>query len=187
MPLNHSFCPRCTLPVYDGRVCRKCHGKSALDQLIVCMRYEEGAVREAIHTFKYNGVFDISSLLGKIMREKLRRSRVVYDVVVPGPLHKQRLRQRGFNQATLLVQSMSLQPMRGLVRKQYTVPQADLERTARLMNLKDAFEWRGGEIIGQTILLVDDVSTTGATLQACAHALKRAGVREVIGFVLAHG
>jgi len=111
------------------------------------------------------------------------------------PLHKRRRRERGFNQSELLAQTISerlgisLLPGDTLVRIRSTPPQLSMKsRAARLENLRDAFAVQTtNEITGKTILLVDDVSTTGATLNEAARALKAAGAREVWGLVVAHG
>lgn len=103
------------------------------------------------------------------------------DAVVPVPLHRARHRQRGFNQAHDLARQLGLPTLRALRRVRATHPQADLPAEARRINVQDAFacsrtwtDWRGA-----TLVLVDDVSTTGSTLEACARALRAGGAAEV--------
>lgn len=111
------------------------------------------------------------------------------DVVVPVPLHAGRLAERGYNQAALLARPVARvigAPLacRALVRVRATERQASLDREARLANVVDAFACRG-DVRGRRVLLVDDVTTTGATLNACRSALAVAGARDVVALVLA--
>lgn len=114
-------------------------------------------------------------------------------LLIPVPLHKKRLKERGFNQAELL--ALELEKYFGfkaesgvLERRRYTTAQVDLGGSDRKLNVKDAFDCFAGEKIkDQKIILIDDVFTTGATMQECAKILKRAGAREVYGLVLARG
>jgi ComF family protein len=112
------------------------------------------------------------------------------DVVVPVPLHAKRLRERGFNQALILAEktaSIYNRPIEEcLDRHRDTMPQWFLNRSQRLENLRDAFRARDGfKFSGRSFLLIDDVCTTGATLENCAEALLRAGAKNVYAFVLA--
>jgi ComF family protein len=101
------------------------------------------------------------------------------DLVVPVPLHRSRERARGFNQARELSRCLGCPMLDALVRTRKTASQADLTAAKRAANVAGAFAWRGGALDGLAIVLVDDVSTTGATLNACARALLAAGAREV--------
>jgi ComF family protein len=107
------------------------------------------------------------------------------DVLVPVPLHPRRLRERGFNQSTLLAREIGRRVgrpcgERALVRRKDTSPQAGLTAAARRRNVAGAFAVRRrGQVAGRVVTLVDDVFTTGATAYACARALEEAGAREV--------
>lgn len=151
-----------------------------------------GPIRDAVHELKYRGRSDLGPRLGVPMAEKVLRSGISIDRVMPIPLHPSRQRARGYNQAALLaakIASLLGVPLdrRSLVRTRVTPPQAELDREERLQNLHSAFEIRAkeGELDGAKILLVDDVMTTGATLDAAAEVLFEAGVRRVDAFVLA--
>ncbi|MES1255054.1 MAG: phosphoribosyltransferase family protein [Acidobacteriota bacterium] len=103
------------------------------------------------------------------------------DYLVPVPLHPSRRRQRGFNQAEDLARHIGLPVLGALRRTRATRPQLDLPAAQRHRNVRRAFALtgRGQHAAGRTVVLIDDVSTTGATLQACAHVLKEAGAAEV--------
>jgi len=102
------------------------------------------------------------------------------DLVVAVPLHRSRERARGFNQARELGRHLGLPVADALARTRRTPPQADLPAARRHANVRGAFEWRKGvPVTGRTIVLVDDVSTTGATLNACARPLLDAGAAEI--------
>ena len=112
------------------------------------------------------------------------------DCVLAVPLHERRLSQRGFNQADLLARELrmklSLDSARGaLVRTRATPPQVGHDRMWRLENVRGAFAWRGPDLGGRSVMLVDDVATTGATLEACAAALRASGSGPVIGVSVA--
>lgn len=150
-----------------------------------------GFMRKAIHEFKYGGVFSLAPVLGKILADYLNESRMPADVVVSVPLHQSRRKERGYDQAELLAESLTkhtgLPLGRGwLVRQRPTLPQV---RTASAMerwsNVRAAFAPGPRVERSRTVLLVDDVCTTGATLEACAMALQEAGVGHVWGLTVA--
>jgi len=108
------------------------------------------------------------------------------DVVVPVPLHWRRRRQRGFNQAEALVRSLGQPWQDALRRRRSTRSQTDLQAAQRHRNVRDAFVLRRrASVSGRLVLLVDDVATTGATLEACARVLRAAGAREVRALTVA--
>jgi ComF family protein len=145
----------------------------------------DGCLRDIIHALKYEGRRSIAPTLGALMRsagaELLRGA----DVAVPVPLHPRRERSRGFNQADDLARALGL-PVRPLLRRiRNTTSQIELPKDERQRNVRDAFALRasGGSedppLHAAVLVLVDDVSTTGATLDACASVLKAAGAKEV--------
>ncbi len=151
-----------------------------------------GALARAIVRLKYDPRPELATPLGELLRRGVSRlGGWAPHVVVPVPLHPSRLAERGFNQAALLAGPVARDlgaPLlaRALVRTRDTPQQATLDRAGRLGNVRRAFAARDPEALaGKRVLLVDDVRSTGATLDACAEALRAAGVREVRALVLA--
>jgi len=151
--------------------------------------YSEGPLREAIHGFKYEGARALAPLLGEMLYAGWLAARLPGEVVVPVPLHPRRLRERGYNQSQLLARELArLAGLRlddrTLRRERHTRPQVTLNAAERRANVEGAFGC-GPALAGEAVLLVDDVFTTGATLAACAAALKAAGARSVWALTLA--
>jgi ComF family protein len=149
----------------------------------------DGALRRIIHAFKYDARRSLAAPLGRMMRESAGDLLQDVDFAVPVPLHPRRERARGFNQSAELAKELDLPVCSALARIRHTVPQVDLPAARRHANVRNAFRLaRRHALLGRSqapnlsdaiVLLVDDVSTTGATLEACARVLKEAGAREV--------
>lgn len=140
----------------------------------------EGAARELIRCLKYDCVRDAAGLLGREMAACIGGE--AFDALVPVPLHRVRLRERGFNQAELLSRAVgeqkSIPVLPALSRLRETGQQAKLEKERRIKNMEDAFQ-ACEKVKGLRLLLVDDVCTTGATARDCARALRAAGAQSV--------
>jgi ComF family protein len=158
---------------------------------VTAFAYYGGAVETALHKLKYGGRGDLAAPLGHLLRRAARASNVRADAVVPVPLHPRRLVTRGYNQSALLgaeVASELRAPLdtRSLTRVRHTAQQIRLDRGARLANVADAFRVTScRRLEGCRVVLVDDVVTTGATVAACARALRDAGVASVHALVVA--
>ncbi len=150
-----------------------------------------GVARAAIHALKYDGEQRLAAPLGALLARRWNRAGADGDVLVPVPVHPERLRERGFNQAALLAvhagRSLGLPVVSALRREQATVAQHGLGRGARRRNVGGAFlpDRPAAAVAGRSVVLVDDVVTTGATLSACAAALLEAGSSGVAGLTLA--
>lgn len=154
-----------------------------------------GIVRDLIHRFKYGGEVWVGALLADFLTQGLRDPRLKgrsFDAVVPVPLHPLRRREREFNQAEVLSRELArknnLAFCEALERLRYTVTQTHFDRRRRMQNLRDAFGLRrNAPVQGKDLLLVDDVLTTGSTLDECARVLLTAGARSVRALTVARG
>lgn len=161
---------------------------AGLEAMTVAWLYER-PVRRAVHALKYRRKRRVAGALADALADALATP-PVGDALVPVPLHAGRLAERGFNQSEELARRLAARwrlPMRadGLARARDTGHQAGLSRRERLGNVVGAFVWRASEPPPARVILVDDVLTTGATLAACADALRAAGAREVRAVALA--
>ncbi len=153
----------------------------------------DGALRELIHLLKYSGVMTLATPLAALLAVVVHNEPelAAVDVVVPVPLHPRRQRARGYNQAECLARKLAellVLPLdtRSFARRRNTAPQTGLTPRQRRANVRGAFAVRArSQLDAKRILLVDDVCTTGATLNACAQTLKRAGASEVQAITLA--
>jgi ComF family protein len=153
-----------------------------------------GALRHIVHVFKYEGRRSLAGSLARLMREAGSEVLTGSDCVVPVPLHPWRQIRRGFNQANDLAQGLDMPVVRALWRSRYTVSQTGLTAASRRRNVRDAFRLSplltqrtlDTHIRNRIVVLVDDVRTTGATLEACARVLKHAGATEVRALTAAY-
>jgi ComF family protein len=144
----------------------------------------EGPLRSVIHALKYDGRRSLAKPLAALMRERCQAVLDGVDIAIPVPLHSSRRRQRGFNQALDLARGLGLPVTRALRRVRPTSSQITLPEAERHRNVRDAFApaylpWFSRSVRRRVVVLVDDVSTTGATLDACARVLTSMGAREV--------
>lgn len=184
-------CKRCGLPLPSGGAhCFNCRGSKAAKYKCSFIRsaliFNEPS-RALIHAFKYEKFSSIAKFFAPLMYKTYRENPPYFEaeIIAPIPIHKSRLRKRGFNQARLLAEELSKYnniPVEDiLIRKHKTKSQTSLNKIQRKENIKDAFELKKGcNIKGKAIILIDDVCTTGATLEECAKVLKSAGAREVL-------
>lgn len=181
------YCSCCGAPfkgaVGPEHLCQACTIKPPpFDRARAAARYE-GSIRDAIHRLKYQRQLLQAEHLRQVLTVSEAASVVQdADLMLPVPLHPRRLRRRGFNQALLLGQAFPAIPLRTdvLLRQRWTVPQVNLSPQERQANVKGAFAVAKPDvIIGRSVLLLDDVYTTGATVKECTLALRRAGAHTV--------
>ncbi len=183
-------CTRCWRPGV-GAACVLCQvAPPPFDGLRTGYVYE-GLARELVHSFKYRGLTALAAPLAGLCVDSLRDEGRPFDVLVPVPLHSMRKRTRGYNQAELLAghigKALGIRVEgRALERRRGTPQQArSADAEERRRNVAGAFRGRPGVVEGQSVLLIDDVTTTGATLAACAQALKESGAGRIWAFAFA--
>jgi ComF family protein len=197
--IEEPCCPRCGLPLASrpSHLCGRCLANPpSFERLRAVVGYRSDAQEadpagKALRALKYGGRRAIAPTLSRLLAERFPFDPAGLDVVVPVPLHLGRLRERGFNQALLLAREparrcgLPLDPWL-LERRHPTPPQVGLDLAQRRRNLRDAFAVREGRsAAGLRVLLVDDVCTSMATVEACARSLLDAGARSVDALVLA--
>ena len=178
-------CARCWRPRPAGGSCDVCqHAPPAFDRLRAAFVFEGGA-RELVHALKFRGMTALAPPMGSLLAEATRRHGIEAEIVVPVPLSNRGRRARGYNQAEVLSAVLARElglPLvtAALTRRRHAAPQSrSADAEARQRNVAGAFACREDGVAGQRVLLVDDVTTTGVTLAACATALKEAGARSV--------
>lgn len=181
-------CPQCALPTPDGQLCGACLRRPpAFDRTRAALTYAF-PVDQMIPRLKYHGQLAIAPVLGECLAQALEHAPRP-DRLVAMPLHAQRIRERGFNHATEIARTLARQlslplDLDSCRRTRDTPPQMGLKHDARRRNVRGAFSCSAG-VQGQRIALVDDVMTTGTSLDELAATLKRAGAREVSCWVVA--
>lgn len=203
--VDSPLCPKCGIPFVSphglDHVCEACLKQPYQFQAARSFGRYEGALRSVIQQFKFSDTVQLSGPLGRLLWQTFLRNWLPtdFDHVVPVPLHPSRLRQRSYNQAYLLVrhwpgmatQSGTRLPSNWidggtLVRLRRTRPQSGLKREQRARNMHNTFAVESSRCVqGKRYLLVDDVMTTGATADACAHTLINAGAAMVQVLTLA--
>ncbi|MEW6427487.1 MAG: ComF family protein [Thermodesulfobacteriota bacterium] len=189
-------CPVCGIPFphtagNDHRCAACLRGDHAFDLARSAVLYQ-GAARQLLRDFKYRRDFSALPLFTRLLRGQLPEwLPAEADIVLPVPLHLKRLRDRGFNQALVLARGLcharpeTIDPF-VLVRDRWTVPQTSLHGRERRRNLQNAFQVKHPERVrNKTVLLVDDVMTTGTTANECARVLKKNGAARVLVATLA--
>ena len=182
--LTPPLCERCGDPlpawrtiVPSGR-CSRCRRAPGVIECARAIGPYEGTLRTIIHALKYDGRRSLAVPLASLMRERAADILEGVSATVPVPLHSSRRRERGFNQAVDLARGLGLPVSIALRRTRATETQAGLPAAQRHRNVRGAFSTTkaAGLLTGRVVLLVDDVSTTGATLEACARALRADGI-----------
>ncbi len=195
--LTNPHCIICARPFEaetgENHLCESCLRKRPLFNAIETPYLYEGSLKNAIHRFKYGGRSGLACFLGPLLGSfaKDHGLGVDHPLVIPIPLHPRRLRERGFNQSKLLsehvAEGLSAElDFLSLRRIRYTLPQTGLGRHERRKNVRGAFRLQdNSRVSGRTVFLVDDVATTGNTLNACAKTLLKGGADKVFCLVLA--
>lgn len=209
-PQNCLICSQKIPQIRPSPVCRECGDKieieskaclcrqninaSDFDNIFYATRYDDAA-KKCVCLLKYEGKTQLAAFIGNLMTDFACASisREEIDAIVPVPLHPVRQRERRFNQSELIAQHIARKLNKELLRNglrkiKNTPPQAGLDKTQRLKNLKGAFTVDKADIFkDKSVLVIDDVLTTGATFYECARTLEEAGARRTTAFVFARG
>ncbi len=185
------ICPRCGQPQISGILCPACAQSSSSVSTIRSVFRFEGTVREAIHELKYRNLRAIAPTLAGFLSSHLSEQSDLPDAIVPVPLHPTSYKRRGYNQAALLAHELGRHHRLPVLPKclRRTGAGSSQVRTRnvdeRRRNVQNAFEYTGRPLEAARITLIDDVCTTGATLEACATALRGAGAIDVNALTVA--
>ena len=193
------FCHCCSQP-FEGAItqqftCSNCAGREVHFECAVAAYLSCGVVRDFIHSFKYNGQFHLRRPIADWLAQTLCDPRIAarpFDAFVPVPLHHIRFREREFNQAAEIAALVSkrcrIPVLHALKRTRYTSTQTKLDRAERMENLRGAFRVRHtARVKERHIVLVDDVFTTGSTVEECSRVMLRAGAASVRVITVARG
>ena len=198
--LEVQYCPFCTAPkiVFDGKTCPSCKRTKNLNGLYFATAYENFITKRFIRQFKYEPyVKDLATPLASLIIEHLTRVNALGKIsdfsLISAPLHIKKMKQRGYNQSEELAKELSknlvLPFLKDILLKiKPTRTQTELKKEERNKNIRNAFLCAKPDLIkNKNILLVDDVFTSGATMEECAKVLKNAGAKEVWGVAVARG
>jgi ComF family protein len=178
------LCPRCALPSPAGAVCGRCLAHPPhYDATIAALEYRFPA-DALVHALKFRGELALASLLGKLLSERIKDTEI--DCVIPVPLSTSRLRERGYNQAVEIARHVAPEKidLAACVRPGDSAPQTGLDLEQRRHNVRGAFRCTRS-LAGARVAVLDDVMTTGATLDEIAAVLKKAGAARVVNWVAA--
>ena len=177
-------CPNCCAQWPGPDNCPRCFAWDALDGAVAAFDYE-GSVRRAVRGLKYRHTKSLAGVMARNIAPLLA-SYGDEALVLPIPLHRSRHRSRGFNQAELMLRGAGYEhPGARLLRDKKTRAQFGLSHGERRTNVRGAFRYEGPKLADRTVLVVDDVITTGATVNECARVLKDAGARQVVAIAFA--
>jgi len=197
-PVPSPWCRRCGQSIGDAETCFHCHLRLPAFACARAMGQYDGVLRALIHRFKYRDRPQLAEPLGILLADFARIQSsslhdLCFDALLPVPMHPVRQRLRGYNQSDRLARVVARElglPLETqmLTRPRATRPQVGLTGDARRINLRAAFAVPHPELVsGKTLLIVDDVTTTGSTLDACAATLQAAGATAVYALALAAG
>jgi len=184
------ICPSCGNLQNSNELCLACQNHPPAYKQVRSVAIYAGAIREAIHSLKYRRNLALGDIFGNYLINVILINRWEFDLVISVPLSTNRFRERGYNQSNLLALPIALAfktPFHpgALKRTRQTTSQVNLSGIERQKNLENAFSANPKQVKNKTILLVDDVITTGSTLQECSQTLLKAGAKKVYAITLA--
>ena len=191
--IKEPMCPSCGEPHHEGELaglCQRCQRMNPNYNAIRSWAVFEEPLQRAIHRMKYENDLGLGDYFSKFLSKVFRNTNWDVDLVTPVPLGLERYKERWYNQAMLLARPFAWRmdlphKPKALQRVRETLSQVKLTLTERQENVAGAFQARPEIISGKSVLVIDDVTTTGSTLDACADALRHANARQVFGLTLA--
>jgi len=187
-----AYCPLCKQTSSNYNICNNCQTKTALRAVFVVSNYNQQTIEQLVHNLKYRYVEDLAIIIAQLMADFMVKNRFLNEesVITCVPLHKKRQAERGFNQSQLIAkhfsQIMDLEYKELLIRTRNTLSQTQLKRKERQENVKMAFKVIENNLAkNKTIIIIDDVLTTGSTLNECAQVLAQQDYNNIYGLVLA--
>jgi competence protein ComFC len=187
--INSPVCEICGVPENVSRICTVCQKEKPRYSMLRSWAVFVSPVQDALHRLKYRRDIGLGDALAAQMVEFVHRLDWPIDMIIPIPLGRKRLNERGYNQVGLVARPLAMAlgleyASRELRRRRETRSQVGLSKTARLENVRDAFV-AGQQVRGKTVLVVDDVATTGSTLSSAADAFFESGAKDVYGLTVA--
>lgn len=186
--IQENVCIKCGRPFsgeYANGLCSECKNEKVYFDRCSSVFEFSGMVQSALHRLKYEGEREIARGIGAFMSRKLKALKWHVDIILPVPMHEKRMKERGYNQSLLLASEVArecnIDLYEGvLIRNRDTESQTHLSRMERVHNVKGAFDVIGKKAIqGKAVLIIDDIMTTGSTLNECSKVLKQEGAREI--------
>jgi ComF family protein len=186
--LNGTVCEICGLPQHTGGVCNFCRADPPHFRALRAWTVFEDPIRTALHKLKYYRDFSMGDALALQMADFVRGLNWQADMLIPIPLGRQRMKERGYNQSAMIAEPLAMTlgiefAPKTLLRLKETRSQVGLSKQQRQLNVLGAFQATG--VNGKTIIVLDDVSTTGSTLSSSAEALLSAGAKDVYALTVA--
>ena len=200
-------CAYCNKKINERYTCRKCaniieyyhekvniyaNNEFGCDQIISSMPYD-GFMKKCVWQYKFRDAKYFAPAFAEILSSKIKKYNIKFDLIIAVPISSRRMKERGYNQSELIAKNLS--KLTGinyqkdvLIKIKNNLRQSELNLNERKENVKDAYSIKNIECIAdKKILLLDDIYTTGATINECAKILKLAGAKEVIGLTLMYG
>ena len=187
--IKEQGCPFCHKKTNGGRLCAACRAKHELTGVVAYGYFHDPILKQIIHPYKYEGISAAGEVISLLLAQTIKSTAINFDIITFAPVSKRRFNERGYNQAEILAKHLSEYFEKPLFRKiskiKHTPTQVGLKRKDRLRNLEGTIVVKDSDILkGRRVIIIDDVLTTGATLDECARALRQAGARQVWGVVL---
>jgi ComF family protein len=188
--IHDPVCERCGMPTKGHNICEKCLKEPPAYRMMRSWAVFDSPIQKGLHTMKYGGNLPLGEALAIQMVDFVMSLHWDIDLLIPVPLGKKRLQERGYNQVALVAEPLAYRTgihylPQALWKARETRSQVGLNASQRQKNVQDAYQADARSLVRKSILLMDDVSTTGSTISACTEALLSAGAREVYGITIA--